>query len=217
MFSTYSSRKYFEDGKLVFHPKDGDIRCWYRPSECLWSTTTEIKGMRNISNLYEGLFTLFVDVLGVPTLTLEMVVDKLEGLAKDQGTSVEEIKNTIWQVNALLQSEEDSPSSSRILNETVFPVRNPNNSDHVQRCSSKTDFMIPDREPLLRLFSDRARKLDFTVNDIHRLEPFLRWAGLENRYLSRCIKEITAVGNGDSKRLISTDRDIALKAHGLLR
>lgn len=220
LFFAYSSRQYFEEKELVYHLEvnEADPRCWYLPDECLWSTTTEIKGKRNISNLYEGLFAFFVDVLGVPTLTLKMVVDKFAELGKDQGTSIEEAKDIIWQVNALLQGEEDHPDSSRIVTENVFPIRNPNNGVLVELRSSKTDFIIPDREPLLNLFSDRARILDFSVNEIHRLEPFLRWTGLEYRYLSRSVKEITALGNDDSsKRLTSTDRDIALKAHGLLR
>jgi hypothetical protein len=174
--------------------------------------------MRNINNLYEELFAFFVDFLGVPTLTLEMVVDKLAEQGKDEEASIEVIKNTIWQVNAYLQSDEDHPNPNRILEGNVFPIKYPNNGGLVELCSTKTDFMIADREPLLELFSGRARRLDFNVNDILRLEPFLRWAGLEKRYLSRSIKEITALGNDDSsKRLISSDRDIALKAHGLLR
>lgn len=97
MFFAYLSREYIEDFELVYHPEvnGANPKCWYPPSECLWSTTTEIKGMRNISNLYEELFAFFVDLLGVPTLTLEMVVDKLAELGKDQGASVDEIKNTI--------------------------------------------------------------------------------------------------------------------------
>lgn len=209
-------RDYIKSSELVYHVNDNeaDPKYWYSPRDCLWSVTTEIKGMRNISNLYEDLFVFFVDFLGVPTLTLEMVVDKLI----EQGTSVEEIKETIWQVNAFLQSDQDHPNSSQVLNGNVFPIRNPNNGDLVELRSSKTDFVIADREPLLKLFSDRAKRLDFNVNEIHRLEPFLRWTGLENRYLSRSVKEITALGNDDSsKHLMSSDRDIALKAHGLLR
>jgi hypothetical protein len=213
-------REYIERLKLVYHvdADEADPEYWYPPRDCLWSTTTEIKGMRNISNLYNDLSALFVDVLGVPTLTLEMVADKLAELGKDKGAAVEEIKNTIWQVNALLQSEETHPNPNQILEGNVFPARSPNNGDLVELRSSKVDFMIADREPLLELFSDRARRLDFSVNDILRLEPFLRWTGLENRYLSRSVKEITALGNDDSSKcLISSDRDIALKAHGLLR
>ncbi|KUL86125.1 hypothetical protein ZTR_07715 [Talaromyces verruculosus] len=213
-------RDYMERCGLVYHVNNNEAnpKYWYSPRDCLWSVTTEIKGMRNISNLYEDLFVFFVDFLEVPTLTLEMVVDKLIEQGKDEGTSVEEIKETIWQVNAFLQSDQDHPNSSQVLNGNVFPIRNPNNGDFVELRSSKTDFVIADREPLLKLFSDRAKRLDFNVNEIHRLEPFLRWMDLENRYLSRSVKEITALGNDDSsKHLMSSDRDIALKAHGLLR
>ncbi|QGA19438.1 hypothetical protein EYB26_007127 [Talaromyces marneffei] len=98
-------------------------------------------------------------------------------------------------------TEEDHPKPNRILEENVFPIRYPNNSDRVVLRSTKTDFTIADREHLLELFADRAKRLDFSVNEILRLEPFFAMDGLgKSLYVTFC-----------------QDRDIALKAHGLLR
>lgn len=182
---------------------------------------TEIEGKRNLSHLYEDLYAFFVGFLGVPTLTLVMVVDKLAEKGEDGNSSIEEIKEIIWQVNTLLRSETNYPSPSRILEAKVFPIRHPSNNDNdslVELCSVTTDFTIVDRGYPLDLFSDKVKRLDFSVNDILRLELFFRWAGLENRYLSLSVEERTGLDDDDSgKRLLSPDRNIALKSHGLLR
>jgi hypothetical protein len=170
--------------------------------------------MTTISEQFEEMFDFFVGCLSVPTLTLEMVVDKLAQQGAEE-TSVKDIKDTIWRLNALLQNEDKRPSSDLILKREVFPVRYA--GEGVRLCSSKTDFAIADREHLSDLFSGKSKTLDFEVNDIIRLEPFLRWTNLENRYLSYCVKEISALCSGDSQKLVAHDRDLAPKAHGLLR
>ncbi|KAH8698523.1 hypothetical protein BGW36DRAFT_376264 [Talaromyces proteolyticus] len=208
-------REKFETGLLVYVAgDDGTTYEWYSVSECLWSTTTGIKGMTTIREQYEDMFDFFVEFLGVPTLTLEMVVDKLADQGAEE-TSIQDIKTSIWQLNALLKKEENHPSPNQILKRKVFPIKC--SGEGVDLRSSETDFAIADREQLLYLFSGKSNILDFEVNDILRLEPFLRWTGLESRYLSRSVKEISGLCSGDSQRLVAHDRDIALKAHGLLR
>ena len=61
------------------------------------------------------------------------------------------------------------------------------------------------------------KTLDFIDREVRSLEPFLRWAGLDARYISRNAKEITSLGSG-SLTPVSEDRyDIRKKAHGLVR
>jgi hypothetical protein len=220
-------RHNFHDYKLIYYVAADEVnpQCWYSPDDCLWSTTTGIEGGRNISHLYEDLDedmrAFFVYFLGVSTSTLGIVVEKLAEQGEDGNSSIEEIKETIWQVNALLRSETNPPSPSQVLEAKVFPIRYPSNNDNdslVELCSVTTDFTIVDRGYPLDLFSDKVKRLDFSVNDILRLELFFRWTGLENRYLSLSVGERTGLDDDDSgKRLLNPDRNIALKAHGLLR
>ena len=167
-----------------------------------------------LNDHYDTLKDFFVNFLGVKTLNLQMVFDKL----KEQGagqSSIEEVRKTIFLLNSLLQSEKKHPSPKAILESSVFPVRYPDGS--VELRTSVTAFAIADRKHLYDLFSNQAKFLDFSMNDIPGLEPFLKWTGLENRYLSRSVKEISTL-RGDSERPIShRDRDVSRKAHGLLR
>ncbi|KAI9038751.1 uncharacterized protein KD926_010486 [Aspergillus affinis] len=205
-------REKFEECQLIYYT-DGDDGDWHRPSQCLWSTTTDIKGMVALNDLYEDLFSFFVELLGVRTLTLEMVHDKLVEQGRGQ-TSINEVKDTIWLLNSYLQGEEEPPSPTQALASKVFPVRYPDGI--VSLCSSVVEFTIFDRKHLSHYFSDQVKSLDFELNEFPRLAPFLRWARLEARYLSSSVKEISA-HSGESHRLTSPGRNIAQKAHGLLR
>ncbi|KAF4212811.1 hypothetical protein CNMCM5878_000675 [Aspergillus fumigatiaffinis] len=206
-------REYFEEEQLIYYESD-DEKTWYSPSECLWSTVTDIKGMIALNDAYEDLDGFFTELIGVRTLTLQMVHDKLV----EQGSrklSAEEVKQTIWLLNSYMQNENDLPSPRQVLRAKVFPVRYPTGS--VELCSSAVDFAIADRKHLLDYFSNKAKFLDFNVNEIARLEPFLLWTGLDRRYLSSLIKEISTVRGDSYKSLTSSDRNIARKAYGLLR
>ncbi|KAL4784029.1 hypothetical protein BJX76DRAFT_348158 [Aspergillus varians] len=208
-------RERFEEGMFIYHESD-DEKTWYRPSECLWSTVTDIKGMITLNDVYEELADFFIKLLGVRTLTLQMVHDKLVEQGRRQ-SSIAEIKQTIWLLNSYMQgeSERDIPDPRKVLEAKVFPVRYP--TGVVELCNCAADFAIADRKHLSDWFSGKAKFLDFDLNEIARLEQFLQWVGLDRRYLSSSVKEISML-HGDSYRSLSSpDRNISQKAHGLLR
>ncbi|GLA20578.1 hypothetical protein AnigIFM62618_009153 [Aspergillus niger] len=206
-----SYRKRFVEDPLIYVAPN-----WYTTPECLWSTATSIPGRTALNDHYQDLKEFFVDLLGVQTLTLEMVVEKLRDQGRTGSSSVDEVKSTIWTLNSLLQSEQASiVPPDQVLDSAVFPVRFPQGG--VQLQTSASTFAIADRKHLLSHFSPKAKLLDFEVDEVPRLEPFLQWTGLKDRYLSSCIKEITMVGGDDARPLSNPGRDIRRKAHGLLR
>lgn len=207
------ARAQFDDLRLVYYESGGSTR-WYRPSECLWSTVTDIKGMVALNDAYEDLDDFFTEFIGVRTLTLQMVHDKLVEEGNSQ-SSPEQIKETIWLLNSYMESDSSLADPIRVLQAKVFPVRHSNGV--VELCSSAEGFGISDRKHLSDLFANRAKLLDFDVNEIARLEPFLQWTGLDKRYLSSSVKEISMVRGDSHGSLTSPERNIARKAYGLLR
>ncbi|EHA18945.1 hypothetical protein ASPNIDRAFT_187731 [Aspergillus niger ATCC 1015] len=209
MVNTY--RKRFVEDPLIYVASN-----WYTTPECLWSTATSIPGRTALNDHYQDLKEFFVDSLGVQTLTLQMVVEKLRDQGRAGSTSVDDVKSTIWTLNSLLQTEQtDIVPPEQVLDCAVFPVRFPQGG--VQLQTSASAFAIADRKHLLSHFSPKAKLFDFEVDEVPRLEPFLQWTGLKDRYLSSCIKEITMVGGDDARPLSNPGRDICRKAHGLLR
>ncbi|KAI9933658.1 hypothetical protein MW887_008131 [Aspergillus wentii] len=206
-------RERFQNDTLIYY-EDEDGGGWYQIAECLWSSVTDIKEMVTLNDQYEGLSEFFIEFLGVRTLTLELVHDKLVDQGREHA-AISDVKETIWLLNSYLQGEEELPSPSQILESKIFPVRHPSGS--IELCSPLVDFTIIDRKHLAGWFSGKAKFLDFDLNDIPRLSPFLEWTGLEARYLSSSVKEISALSGDFYRTLTSPDRNIAQKAHGLLR
>ncbi|OJZ91020.1 hypothetical protein ASPFODRAFT_57246 [Aspergillus luchuensis CBS 106.47] len=211
--TTEKVRRNFEMRKLIYSNGKATGE-WHSPSQCLWSTVTNTRGIVTLKDLYKDLQDFFVELLGVPTLTAEMVYSKL--LEQGRGmTPINEVKDTIWLLNSYLQSEEDPPSSTSLLESRVFLVRYPNGV--VELRSSTVDFTISDRKHLSQYFFDKALFLDFSTEVVLQLEPFIEWAKIETRYLSSCVKEISCYTGDSYRSLTSPDRKLSQKAYGLLR
>ncbi|PIG82100.1 hypothetical protein AARAC_000013 [Aspergillus arachidicola] len=205
-------RREFEDESLIFVTTNGEPG-WYKISECLWSSTTDIRGKVTLNDHYEDLKDFFIDTLGVKTLTLRMVYDEL--LETSSESTIDETKSKIWSLNALLQTEGDYHDPDLLLERSVFPVVYPDGTKGLT--SAATEFAIPDREHLASQFRGRIKMLDFSLEEVRRLKGFFEWTNLTHRYLSGSIKELTSF-SGETTQLISAPhRDLKRKAHAILR
>lgn len=148
-------------------------------------------------------------------MTLAMVHVSLMDAASS-GATTEQVKQLLLEFNALLQKETNPPSSGRLCQRRVFPVKSPGNNN-ATLCSRETEFFIVDRDDLFAAFGDRVKCLDFSLSDVCLLRRFITWAGLEPRYLSRCVDEVSRVQGGVEWPLRDPKRDVRNKAYGLLR
>ncbi|GKU04976.1 hypothetical protein FLAG1_07771 [Fusarium langsethiae] len=208
-------RKVFAEENLIYF-NTGNVSRWCTVGECLWSSATRIQGRVALNDLYPDLEDFFVDFLGVQELTLGMAYDEL----KEMGTRVPSppiaaVKDTIWALNSLLVTADRLPDERPVIKGAVFPVKYPNSSVKLQ--SGRTEFAIVDRKALGDIFGTKAKILDFTLDDVRRLQPFVSWLNMESRYLSTSVREISTVANGHMDKLQSSDREIKQKAEGLYR
>jgi hypothetical protein len=179
----------------------------------LWSSTAEIRGKVILNDHYEGLKALFVDALGVQTLTLQMVHDEL--LRATPQKTMAELKTTVWSFNALLRTERNSLSSELLMQAKVFPVRHPNGS--IELSPATIDFVIGDREYLIARFESKIKILDYTVEEVRQLKPFFEWTNLTTRYMSTAVIERTTLAPGVLHNIEMPKRDLKRKAYALLR
>ncbi|EEY19489.1 conserved hypothetical protein [Verticillium alfalfae VaMs.102] len=202
----------FEDDALIFVVKDGQAG-WYKTSDCLWSSTTDISGKVTLNDDYEDLRELFVENLGVKTLTLQMVYDEL--LQTDAQASIDDVKATLWSLNALLQTEKELPDPVPLHRIPIFPVKYA--SGNLTLRTIGAGFAIVDNESLADKFRSRIKLLDFSREEVLRLKPFIRWVGLANNYLSAAVRESTSVAEADSRPVSTPIHDIKRKAHAISR
>ncbi|RGP70137.1 hypothetical protein FSPOR_4249 [Fusarium sporotrichioides] len=208
-------RKVFAEENLIYF-NIGNVSRWCTVGECLWSSATQIQGRVALNNLYPDLEDFFVNFLGVQELTLSMAYDELKEMGtRDPSPPIAAVKDTIWALNSLLVTADRLPDRRPVLKGTVFPVKYPNGSVKLQ--SGRTEFAIVDRKAMGDIFGTQAKTLDFTLDDVRRLQPFVSWLNMESRYLSTSVREISTVANGRMDKLQSSDREIKQKAEGLYR
>ncbi|KAF4775175.1 hypothetical protein HER10_EVM0007465 [Colletotrichum scovillei] len=208
-------RTLFRTTPLIFVP-NGETFRWCTTAECLWSSGAKIQGRTTLSSIYEDLEDFFVETLGVQRLTLAMACDELLKKGTEQtAATIAEVKETIWAVNTLLQTATVYPDPEHLLESAIFPVEYP--SGQVCLETSRTHFVIRDRKPLAEIFASKVKFLDFSLDEVHRLNNFFSWLGLESRYLSSSVKEISTVASDSQIRVQRPDRDIRRRAGGISR
>ncbi|KAL6898616.1 hypothetical protein GGI43DRAFT_408166 [Trichoderma evansii] len=206
-----SLKEVFATKELIFAKSRGKW-AWYSISDCLWSSKVEIRGKVILDSEYETLKDFFVGMLGVTSLTIQMLYDEL--IQPSPQKNVNDLKDAILSLSSLLQTEPTSLDPQPILEVDNFPVRYCNGE--VALRSAKVDFAIPDREYLSVMFKEKITMLDFNLEDIHRLKPFFEWTKLQGRYLSNCVMEGTSVS--EPGRPISMEsNDLKRKAYYFLR
>jgi hypothetical protein len=69
----------------------------------------------------------------------------------------------------------------------------------------------------MKSFVGKVKFLDFTLEEVKDLQPFLRWALVEDKYVSKQVKEITSFDGKNATPVLVPNRQIRHKAHALLR
>jgi hypothetical protein len=159
-----------------------------------------------------------VDVLGVKTLTLQMVYGKLERLGGSNLPSISEIsevKSTWTAFHSLLSQADNKPDPAMLLKGRIFPVKYPDG--HVDLCSATSPFVIIDRKQHGVLFSGKAMILDYSFEEVYQIQATIKWAGLDTRYTSVAVKEVSTIVGGSKTAVSNPDHDLKSKAHGLCR
>lgn len=192
-----------------------DGRTWHTVSQCVWSSAVRIRGRVSLNDEYARLEHLFVDFLGVKPVDLPMAIDELKEVGNRATASEEQVKELIWTVNSLLSTTVRPPSSKEIVKGRIFPIQQPNGS--ISLVSKTTQFFVPDRNSLRRTFEKKVKFLNFTLEQVIRLRPFLEWVELDKRFLSDSVKEVTSFHGGMARQTSNPGRQIRNRAYALLR
>lgn len=203
----------FEHDALIYAPSENGP-AWHKTSQCVWSSAARVRGRVSLNDDYGDLENLFVNRLGVKRVNLEMAIDELKEVGSKASASAGELRESIWTVNSLLAETTEPPESKTILKLRIFPVRYPSGS--INLASINTSFFVADREHLEKSFGAKVRLLDFTLNDVVQLEPFMKWTGLGKLSLSNCVKEMTSQ-KGPAYVVSNPDRQVRKRAYAILR
>jgi hypothetical protein len=162
---------------------------------------------------YGDLKDFFVVTLKVKIPDLSMLVDELSRSVSSKLT-VDDVKSLIWQINSMSPSRK---ALQKLQALRIFPVKRASrSSDSVILRDVNQKFSINDRQPWADAYKGKIDFLDFKLEEVRRLQPFLSSFDLESRYISRAVAETTSFhGTGEhSKRKTRLTRS---RAHALAR
>ena len=169
----------------------------------------------SLNDNYKSLEELFVSFLGVSQVDLTMAINELKEAAGKTETLPEQLKESIWTVNSLLPSADKIPNPSNLSKSGIFPIRHPDG--HFSCVNDATQFYLVDREEYAETFKKKVKFLDFSLEEIARLSPFLKWIQITSRYLSTSVKAVTSIPGGGTRLSSNSERQIGNRAHAILR
>lgn len=189
---------------------------WRSAIDCIWATTSQIEGKFAIANQYVAMDEFFVGFIGVTVPYLGMFVDEMKNLIESGPGLVlgfeRRVRNLILHINTLQPTAE---SLQPLWELAIFPVKL--HDGRVKLQPRSFDFAIVDRQNLADAFDGRARLLDFSLEEVWKLEPFLSCFDLEDRYLSRMVEERSSIKEGSSDPHSVLTRNLRRKAYALFR
>ncbi|SCV38421.1 uncharacterized protein FFB14_06917 [Fusarium fujikuroi] len=185
--SSHDIRTLFESSPLIFI-SDGQYIGWHTSTEVLWSSNTDLCGMGTLDDTYESLRGFFVQKLGIQSLSLRILYDRL---IKSPKCEPQQMKGAIFILDDFLRREPVFLDPQPVRNAEIFPVRDPD--EGISLRSAEKDFAIGDNDNLRIIFEKHISLLDFNLQEFYRLKPFFEWLKLESRYLSRCVREDVTV------------------------
>ena len=178
-------REQFENDHLIYDPQ---LRTWYPPSSCLWTSNTRTPRKVSIAH-YRDLEDFFVQCLGVKEPDINIYIEELKLLVTgNKSPSVETVKELIQYVNSMGPRQE----ALKDLRSCPFlPVKDVSGQVTLRRPSDA--FAIIDRHEYGYLFGGKVPILDYTKEEAHELQPFISALTLANRYMSLIVREISTV------------------------
>ena len=176
---------------MIYVPSEGS---WYSPTSCVWGTAPRIGRQFGISIPYAHLEGFFVEGLSIQTPTTSTYVEQLRMLAGERPPNIRDIKSTIDSINQLCPTNANLDCIRRLR---CLPVKMTNGSTEL--ASTASEFFIVDRIEYGAVFQGKVPIMEFSLEDVRRLSPFLRALGLEDRYMSSATGETTTVQQPDSE------------------
>ncbi|KAE8325087.1 hypothetical protein BDV39DRAFT_207210 [Aspergillus sergii] len=194
---------------LVYLPAE---RAWLTPASCVWADAQRIGEKYGISTLYPELEDFFRSTLKVQVPTTETYIEQLRILASHDPENVAEIKTAIDKMVAL----SPRPNDLEGLHEIAFlTVEMPSGSVGLLRPTDT--FFIADRIEYRSTFQGKVSILDFSLEEVRRLDRLLKSLSPEDRYISRIVQEKTMVEQPSSEPCLSETRAFRRKAKHIYR
>ncbi|KAF2421213.1 hypothetical protein EJ08DRAFT_738278 [Tothia fuscella] len=187
----------FREKQLIYHPV---TQTWHPPADCVWAKDDiQLPGKFSLATVYAGYAPLFTNILEIPKPTLPMHIRALREKV-DHAPTKQDILQMILNICAFKPSPDDL---QELVNCHCFPITV--FTGRLEWRTSTQWFAIPDRREFRRAFEGKINILEFSLEEVHSIRPFLFGLGLENKYLSSLVTEETQVEGGTNDLRLTLD------------
>jgi hypothetical protein len=143
-----------------------------------------------------------------------MLVDELSRVESSKLT-VDDVKSLIWQINHFSPSRK---AVEKLKTLPIFPVKTAGRGlDPAVLRGRNEKFSIIDRQPWADVFQGRIDFLDFNLEEVRKLQPFLSSFELENCYLSRAVAEVSSFQGEVREQSRNRTRQLRSRAYAMAR
>lgn len=174
----------------------------------------KIPGKASIADAYPSRKTFFTAVLRISEPTVDMYVDSLKAEARGNA-SVQRMKEIMALICRLGIGE---TGLSSLVEDRVLPLKLANGVRSFSAAFSKDEsieFVVAENTIHWEAFEDQIALLDFSLEEIRDTRPLLLALGLENRFSSKLVKEITNVRGGSQDHEMT--RNLRTKSQAIAR
>ena len=172
-----------------------------------------IEGVAVISAEYpEELVDFFRERLRISPATLPTLVKALCSLG-ERRSSAESVKEMIKAINREGLTRQDLES---LATYNVLPIRRHASHGNINLGNLQETFAIIDNTKFSAIFRNIVDFLDFSLEEVHELAPFLEGLGLQSKYLSQlCTTQTSCDEDGMIDRKLT--REFTDRAYEILR
>ncbi|KAF3407649.1 hypothetical protein DPV78_001639 [Talaromyces pinophilus] len=202
----------FEEHRLIYVPAE---KAWVSPSSCIWAEAPRIDGIYGIGDVYSDLAGLFMERLFVKAPTIATYTEELRLLVGEPfPRNIPSIKGAIDCISNLNPIVGDL---DELMSLSCLPVLLPGSMNTVKLMRPSEIFFIADRREYEQLFRGKVPVLDFSLEEIHALHPFLEALGLTDRYMSVTVQETARVQQSSEVPSESLTQAFQARAKALYR
>jgi hypothetical protein len=197
---------------LIYVPAE---KAWVSPSSCIWAEPPRIDGIYGIGDVYSDLAGLFMERLFVKAPTIATYIEELRPLVGEPfPRNIPSIKGAIDCISNLNPIVGDL---DELMSLSCLPVHLPGSMNTVKLMRPSEIFFIADRREYEQVFRGKVPVLDFSLEEIHALHPFLEALGLTDRYMSVTVQETARVQQSSEVPSESLSQAFQARAKALYR
>ncbi|KAF1842835.1 uncharacterized protein K460DRAFT_367777 [Cucurbitaria berberidis CBS 394.84] len=194
----------------------GEDGSWHTRHTCLWRSPFPLTGFQDLSNIYPELEDFFVRHLRIKKASPGMLIDEVKRMANEAHPRISEIHRRLVEIGMLLAKTGVESSVARALDalkEVEFLPKKLADGTLIL-VDVEDDFAISDHPRYGNALSGHGVLLDFRVDEVQILHAVFQHLGLQSRYLSVMVQEVSRVGV-DSSENESLSTELQSKAYAL--